>query len=227
MKQASSADPFRDAGATDRKEPYMTQYERMQAGLLYDSSDPEIAGIQDPCKDRIWEFNRLKPTQTAEKERLLKEMFAECGESCYIEAPLYANWGGRNVHFGSFIYVNFHLTLVDDAQIYVGDHVMIGPNVTICTGTHPVNPELRLHYYQYNRDVRIEENVWIGAGALIMPGVHIGRNSVIGAGSVVLKDIPDNVIAVGNPCRVLRPVDERDACFYDHGRKIDWEEIHF
>ena len=137
----------------------------------------------------------------------MKKNFAACGEGCYIELPFYANWGGHHLHFGSFIYANFNLTLVDDGHIYVGDHVMIGPNVTIATANHPLEPELRAKGLQYNRDVIIGENAWIGAGVIIVPGVTIGRNAVIGAGSVVTKDIPDNVLAVGNPCRVLREID--------------------
>ena len=137
----------------------------------------------------------------------MKEVFAECGEDCYIELPFRANWGGHHLHFGSGIYANFNLTLVDDGHIYVGDKVMFGPNVTITTASHPVDPELRAKGLQYNKDVYIGENAWIAANVVIFPGVHIGKNAVIGAGSVVTKDIPDGVVAVGNPCRVLRSVD--------------------
>ena len=121
---------------------------------------------------------------------LLREMLAECGENCYVEPPLRANWGGRNVHFGDGVYANFNLTCVDDADIYVGSHTMIGPNVTICTAAHPLAPALRAKGLQYNRPVRIGENVWIGACVTILPGVTIGDGSVIGAGSLVLRDVP-------------------------------------
>ena len=197
----------------------MTNYERMKNGLLYSCLDPEILNEQNPVKDRILAFNKAGSPE--ERALLLKEMFAECGEGCYIEAPFYANWGGYHVHFGNDIYANFNLTLVDDGHIYVGDHVMIGPNVTISTAAHPINPELRKLQYQYNRDVYIDENAWIGAGVLIMPGVHIGENSVIGAGSVVTRDIPANVVAAGVPCRVMRPIDERDDLYYDRDKVID------
>ena len=129
------------------------------------------------------------------------------------------------MHFGSGIYVNFNLTVVDDGNIYVGDKVMFGPNVTIATANHPMNAELRAKSYQYNKDIYIGENVWIGAGVVIVPGVHIGKNSVIGAGSVVTRDIPDNVVAVGNPCRVLRAVGEHDNEFFYKNEKIDWENL--
>lgn len=203
----------------------MTQYERMTAGLIYDPGDPEIMSMQVPFQDALWEFNQLKPSDYEKKTEYMKKVFAECGDNCYIELPFRANWGGHNVHFGSGIYVNFNLTVVDDGNIYVGDKVMFGPNVTIATANHPMNAELRAKSYQYNKDIYIGENVWIGAGVVIVPGVHIGKNSVIGAGSVVTRDIPDNVVAVGNPCRVLRAVGEHDNEFFYKNEKIDWENL--
>lgn len=203
----------------------MTQYERMERGLLYDCSDAEICSVQDQFKAKIQEFNQLGICSAEVRERCMKEMLAECGEGCFIEAPFHANWGGHHVHIGSRVYANYNLTMVDDGHIYVGDAVLFGPNVTVITATHPIDPPLRKQAYQYNKDVYIGENAWIGAGAMILPGVHIGKNSVIGAGSVVVKDIPDNVVAVGNPCRVLRPIDERDSQYYDHDCEIDWEEL--
>lgn len=203
----------------------MTQYERMAAGLIYDPGDPEIMSMQVPFQDALWEFNQLKPSDYEKKTEYMKKIFAECGDNCYIELPFRANWGGHNVHFGSGIYVNSNLTVVDDGHIYVGDKVMFGPNVTIATANHPMNAELRARSYQYNKDVYIGENVWIGSGAVIVPGVHIGKNSVIGAGSIVTKDIPDNVVAVGNPCRVLRAVGEHDNEYFYKNEKIDWENL--
>ncbi len=203
----------------------MTQYERMEAGLIYDPGDKEILDEQIQYVDRLWEFNRLKPSDSDKKTKYMKEVFAECGEGNYIELPFYANWGGRHVHFGSNIYANFNLTLVDDGHIYVGDKVMFGPNVTVATANHPVNAELRARAFQYNKDVHIGENTWIGAGSVIVPGITIGKNVVIGAGSVVTKDIPDNVVAVGNPCRVLREVSERDREFFYKNERIDWENL--
>lgn len=203
----------------------MTQYERMQQGLVYDPADAEIMREQLRYKDGLWEFNQLKPSQLKEKIKYMKEVFAECGDGCYIELPLRANWGGRNVHFGNGVYANFNLTLVDDGHIYVGDKVMFAPNVTVATANHPIEPSLRAKGYQYNKDVHIGENVWIGAGTVIVPGVHIGKNSVIGAASVVTKDIPENVVAVGNPCRVIREIGERDREYFYKAERIDWENL--
>ena len=122
---------------------------------------------------------------------------------------------------GNHVYANFNLTLVDDANIYIGNDVMFAPNVVVATAGHPIDPELRARGLQYNKEVRIGNNVWVGAGALIMPGVTIGDNSVIGAGSVVTKDIPANVVAVGNPCKVMRPIGERDKIYFYRDEKID------
>ena len=152
-------------------------------------------------------------------------MLAEMGENCYVESPFYSNFGGRHVHFGKGVYANFNLTAVDDTHIYVGDYTMIGPNVTIATAGHPIDPELRGRGMQYNMPVHIGRNCWLGAGVIVLPGVTIGDNTVIGAGSVVTKDIPSGVVAVGNPCRVLREVGAHDRQYYFHDRKIDWEAM--
>ena len=206
-------------------ETYMTNYERMVKGLIYDPADEEIMREQSIYQRKVWEFNRLSPSEQDKKQQYMHDVFAECGENCYIELPLHANWGGRHLHLGSGVYVNFHLTLVDDGHVYVGDKVMFGPNVTVTTANHPIAPELRSKGLQYNKDVYIGENAWLGAGVLILPGVKIGKNSVIGAGSIVTKDIPDNVVAVGNPCRVLREISSRDRKYFYRDEPIDWEEL--
>ncbi len=194
--------------------------ERMKDGRLYFCTDEEIANEQLKCLDLLYDYNQTRPTEQAKRRELLKVLLAEVGENCYIEPPLHANWG-RNTHLGSNVYANFNLTLVDDTDVYIGDSVMIGPNVTIATAGHPIDPELRRKVAQFNIPVRIGNNVWIGAGAVILPGVTIGDDSVIGAGSIVTKDIPAGVVAVGNPCRVLRPICDRDREFYYKDRKVD------
>ena len=195
----------------------------LHSGDLYLPSNPEIMEQQFVCLDRLFRYNQLLPSQQAEKTAMLQEMFAEIGENCYIETPFHSNFGGRNVHFGKCIYANFNLTLVDDTHIYVGDYTMFGPGVTVATAGHPIQPDLRRKGMQYNAPVHIGKNCWIGAGAIILPGVTIGDNVVIGAGSVVTKDIPSDVVAVGNPCRVLRPVGEKDREYYFKDKKIPEE----
>lgn len=187
---------------------------------MYLPMGDEILAVQLQCLERLYDFNATRPTEQAKRSELLRGMFAEIGEGCYIEPPLYTNWGGRHVHFGSNVYANSHLTLVDDTHIYVGDNTMFGPNVTVCTAGHPILPELREQGYQYNAPVRIGRSCWIGAGAVILPGVTIGDNTVVGAGSVVTRDLLSNVVAVGNPCRVLREVGERDRTFFFRERRI-------
>lgn len=199
--------------------------DRMHTGELYLPGDEEIMARQTQCLERLYEFNQTRPSESEKRQALLKEMFAEIGEGCYIEPPLHANFGGAHLHFGSNVYANFNLTCVDDTHIYVGDFTMFGPNVIIATAGHPILPELREQVYQYNMPVRIGRNCWIGAGAIIVPGITIGDNVVVGAGSVVTKDLPSNVIAVGNPCRVLREVNEQDRVYYYKDRKIDWEHL--
>lgn len=191
----------------------------LHSGELYLPTDESIMKEQLVYLEKLYDYNHTRPLEQEKRQSLLKDMFAEIGENCYIEPPFHSNWGGRNIHFGNNIYCNFNTTLVDDTHIYVGDNTMFGPNVTVATAGHPINAELREQGYQYNAPVRIGKNCWIGAGALILPGVTIGENVVIGAGSVVTKDIPSNVVAVGNPCRVLRPVGEKDNIYYFKDKK--------
>ncbi len=197
--------------------------ERMHIGELYLPGDEEIMADQNKRLERLYEFNQTRPSEAEKREAMLKEMFAEIGEKCYIEPPFYSNFGGGHIHFGYGVYANFNLTIVDDTHVYVGDYTMFGPNVTVATAGHPIWGPLREGGYQYNMPVHIGRNCWIGAGAVIMPGVTIGDNVVIGAGSVVTKDIQDNVVAVGNPCKVLRQVGERDVDVYFKNRKVDWD----
>ena len=198
----------------------MTTRERMQSGKLYFCTDEEIAKEQLECLEILYDYNHTRPSESQKREQILKNLLAEIGENCYIEPPLHANWG-KYTHFGNNVYANFNLTLVDDTDIFVGDNVMFGPNVIIATAGHPVDPPLREKVAQFNIPVRIGKNVWIGAGAIVLPGVTIGDHSVIGAGSVVTKDIPPNVVAVGNPCRVLREINDRDTEYYYKDLKID------
>lgn len=199
----------------------MSMKKRLHTGELYLPGDEEIMKEQLQRMERLYEFNMTRPLEGKKRESMLKEMLAEAGEGCYIEPPFHSNFGGGHVHFGKGVYANFNFTCVDDTHIYVGDYTMFGPNVTIATAGHPILPKLRQLVYQYNMPVHIGRNCWIGAGAVILPGISIGDNAVVGAGSVVTKDIPDNVVAVGNPCKVLRKIDERDKEYYYKDRKID------
>lgn len=199
----------------------MSNKDKMHTGELYLPGDVEIMKEQQICLDKLYDYNMTRPTESEKRQELLKEMFAEIGEDCYIEPPFHANFGGKHVHFGKCVYANFNFTAVDDTHIYVGDYTMFGPNVILATAGHPILPKLRQEAYQYNMPVHIGKNCWLGAGVIVLPGVTIGDNTVIGAGSVVTKDIPSNVVAVGNPCRVLREINEHDKKYYFKDRKIN------
>ena len=196
---------------------------RMMEGRIYPPGDEEIMAEQVVCMQKLWEYNQIQPKDMDKRFAKLQDMFAEIGEGSYIEPPLHANFGGKHVHFGKNVYANYNLTMVDDSHIYVGDNTMIGPNVTIATAGHPIDPALRDVQAQFNMEVHIGRNVWIGGGCVLLPGVSSGDNTVIGAGSIVTKDIPANVVAYGNPCRVIREIGEHDRKYYYRDRKVDVE----
>ena len=193
---------------------------RMKEGKLYFPTDKNLMKEQAKCLEKLYDFNETRPSEMEKREKILKELLGSVGHNCYIEPPLRASWG-CNTHFGNDVYANFNLTLVDDTDIYVGDNVMFAPNVTIATAGHPIEPELRKKQTQFNLPVRIGNNVWIGAQTVILPGVTIGDNTVIGAGSVVTKNIPANCVAFGNPCKVIREINDRDKKYYYKDMEID------
>ena len=194
--------------------------EKLHNESLYLPGDEELLKEQFSYMEKLYDFNQTRPSELEKRFTLLKEMFAEIGDGCYIEPPLHSNFGCHHVHFGNNVYANYNLTLVDDTHIYVGNNTMFGPNVTLATAGHPIDPELRSQGYQFNSSIKIGNNCWLGAGVIVLPGITIGDNTVIGAGSVVTKDIPANVIAVGNPCKILRPIGEHDKEYYFKNNKI-------
>lgn len=201
----------------------MNVEEIMNSGKLYKVGElTDAQGHYHEYLQMMEEYNAAgyTPEGLEKKARILRELFAEVGENAYIQAPYHAMWGGRHVHLGNNVYINYNSVLVDDAHIYIGDGTLIAPNVTIVAASHPISPKLRAEGYGCNEPVYIGKNVWIASNVTILPGVHIGDNSVIGAGSVVTKDIPANVIAVGNPARVLREIGPDDDVYYNHGKLI-------
>lgn len=200
----------------------MTNIERMQQGKVYNPDESELMQQQIIAQEKNDAYNALKRSDFEGRTHQLKEMFAEMGTNCMIEIPFYANWGGQHVHFGSGIYANFNLTLVDDGEIFVGDNTMFGPNVTIATAGHPIYPPLRANeHYQFNKSVHIGKNIWLGANVTVLPGVTIGDNTVVGAGSTITKDLPADVVAVGTPCKVLRPIGQHDHDYFYKNEKLD------
>lgn len=198
----------------------MTIREKMKKGMLYVDIGEGLDEERERCKELLYDYNHTRPSEKTKRKDILKELLGDMGGGIWIEPPVHMAYG-KNVHIGNHFYANFNLVIVDDIDVYIGEHVMIAPNVTITPTGHPVDPELRKPGTQFSIPVRIGNNVWIGSNAVILPGVTIGDNSVIGAGSVVTNDIPENVVAVGNPCRVLREINEQDKEFYYKNRRVE------
>lgn len=199
--------------------------EKLHTGELYLPTDETIVAEQTACLELLYDFNQTRPREQKKRHELLQKMFGKIGPNCYIEPPFHANFGGKHCYFGDHIYANFNLTVVDDTYIHVGDHTMFGPNVTLATAGHPILPELRQEGYQHNQAIHIGKNCWLGAGVIVLPGITIGDNTVVGAGSVVTKDLPANVVAVGDPCEILRPINEHDRKYYFKDRQIKGEDL--
>ena len=172
------------------------------------------------CKEVLYDYNNTRPRETEKRLQMLKGLLGDCGDKVYIETPLHMSYGSH-VHLEESFYANFNLVVVDDGEVFIGDKTMIGPNVTICTTGHPADAHYREMVAHYSLPIHIGKNVWIGAHAVILPGVTIGDNSIIGAGSIVTHDISANVVAVGNPCRVMREIGERDKEYYFRDLKVD------
>jgi galactoside O-acetyltransferase len=188
---------------------------RMNAGELYvDYGEglEQLEAERTHGKELLYDFNHTRPGDTAGRARLLRELLGSLGKDAWIEPPFFASYGSH-IHIGDAFYANFNLVVVDDGDVHIGDRVMFGPNVTISTTGHPVEPALRVGGAQFSVPVHIEDDVWIGGNVSVMPGVTVGAGSVIGAGSVVTRDIPARVVAAGAPCRVLRPIGPEDRQF--------------
>lgn len=200
----------------------MTMDERMKKGYLWTDTG-EYMEEQVRAKDLMYEFNHTRPSEEEKRNGIMRELFGHVGEPVWIiQSVTLAR--GKTVSIGSGTYINSNLTLVDDYEITIGENCLIAPNVTISTTGHPVHPDLRPNGEMYSFPVRIGNGVWIGVGAVILPGVTIGDYAVIGAGSIVTKDIPSNMIAFGNPCRVVREISDRDKEYYYHELRVDAQE---
>ena len=201
----------------------MTQKERMLVNLPYKAWMDGLEEERIENKKKIYEYNNLPPEQWDRKTELLKNILGKTGEYVHINAPFHCDYG-YNIEVGENFFANYNLVILDVGKVRIGDNAQIAPNVSIYTAGHPIHPDSRNSGYEYGIDVTIGDNVWIGGNVCIMPGVTIGDNVVIGAGSVVTKDLPDNVIAVGNPCKVVREITEADRGYYYKDRKFDVED---
>ena len=183
--------------------------------------EKELEAQRRHCKEVMFDYNNTRPSENVKKKEILKGILGHCTDRVFIESPVHMSYG-NHVHLGDQFYANFNLVIIDDMDVYIGNQVMIGPNVTICTTGHPVYPLYREMGAHYSLPIHIGNKVWIGANSVVLPGVTIGENSVIGAGSIVTRDIPANVVAVGNPCRVLREITETDREYYFRDMKVDF-----
>ena len=201
----------------------MNQKERMLAGLPYKGWLDGLEEERTACKKKIYRYNQIMPGQWAELDEALRELLGKAGKNAYIEPPFHCDYGW-NIEVGDNFYANYNLTVLDVAKVSVGNNVMLAPNVSIYTAGHPIHPASRNSGYEYGIPITIGDNVWIGGDVVILPGVTIGSNSVVGAGSVVSKDIPDWSLAAGNPCRVSRKITEEDRKYYYKDRVFDVED---
>ncbi len=200
----------------------MTEMEKMEHGYLWNDTEEYLAE-QAKAKQLLFEFNQVNPADVEKRIELMQKMFGSCGKNVWINQPL-TLCRGTTISIGDECYFNSGTTFVDDYKITIGNRVMFGPNVTIATTGHPLHPKHRFDG-MYSLPVVIEDGVWIGAGAVVLPGVTIGENSVIGAGSVVTKDIPANVLAVGAPCKAVREFGEYDLEYYHKGLRFDDQNV--
>ncbi len=198
----------------------MNQKERMLKGLPYKAWLDGLEEEREACKAIVYELNQLRPEERPRIPEILKKLFGKTGNNIWIEPPFHCDYGW-NIEAGENFFANYGLTILDVGKVTFGNNVQIAPNVSIYTAGHPIHPVSRNSGYEYGIPITIGNNVWIGGNAVILPGVIIGDNAVIGAGSVVTKDIPDNVIAAGNPCRIIRKITEEDRKFYYKDREFD------
>lgn len=198
----------------------MKQKERMLAELPYLAFDEELSGERLSCKRKVFELNHIHPDQYEEIPQMLKGMFGKTGKHLFVEPPFFCDYG-YNIEVGENFFANYNCTILDVAKVTIGKNVMLAPNVSLYTAGHPLHAETRNTGYEYGISITIGDNVWIGGSVVVLPGVTIGSNVVIGGGSVVSRDIPDNVVAAGNPCRVIREITEEDRNYYYKKRKFD------
>lgn len=198
----------------------MDQKERMLAGLPYKAWLDGLEEERLETRKKVFAYNQTEPGNFKELEKQIKSIFGKTGKMIVVEQPFRCDYG-TNIEVGENFYANYNFLVLDVGRVKIGDNCMIAPNVSIYTAGHPIHPDSRNSGYEYGIEVTIGDNVWVGGNTVINPGVHIGNNVVIGSGSVVTRDIPDNVIAAGNPCRIIREITEADRDFYYKDRKFD------
>jgi maltose O-acetyltransferase len=183
-----------------------TEKEKMLAGGLYDAHDPDLVKARERARDLCHDLNATREREQETRRRILSELFGSGGDSVWMQPPFYCDYGS-NIYLGERVYFNFNCVVLDVCEVKIGDYTFFGPAVQIYAATHPMNAQLR-RTQEFGQPIQIGSDVWVGGGAIICPGVTIGSKTVIGAGSVVTKDVPAGVLAAGNPCRVIREIKE-------------------
>ncbi len=201
----------------------MNHKERMLAGLPYKAWMDGLPEEQMENKKRIYEYNLCPPDQTEKIDRLIRAILGKAGKNISFLAPFHCDYG-KNIEVGNNFYANYNCIILDVGPVIIGDNVMFGPNVSLLTAGHPVHPVSRNSGYEYGLGITIGNNVWIGGHTVVNPGISIGDNAVIGSGSVVTKNIPQNVVAAGNPCKILREITEADKKYYYKDRIFDVQD---
>lgn len=201
----------------------MTQIERRNSGMAY-KSDKEVFEEQRKTRKLLWELNNTDISDFEKISEIVNRLVKGDKTNIFINPPFHCDYG-FNIYIGKNFFANYNCTILDVAEVEIGDNVLFAPNVAIYTAGHPVHPVARASGYEYGAKVKIGNNVWIGGNAVVNPGVTIGDNTVIGSGSVVTKDIPANVIAAGNPCRVIREITDEDINYYFKDKKFDDEAM--
>ena len=201
----------------------MNQKERMLLGLPYKAWLDGLSEERMENKKKIYEFNICRPDEQEKIEKLTREILNKTGSQVHIEIPFHCDYG-KNIEVGDNFFANYNCTILDVGKVVIGDNVQFAPNVSLYTAGHPVHANSRNSGYEYGIGITIGNNVWLGGNVVVNPGVHIGNNVVVGSGSVVTKDIPDNMIAVGNPCKVIREITEQDRKYYYKNNIFDVDD---
>lgn len=202
----------------------MNQKERMQAGLPYKAWMDGLTEERLCNKKKIFEYNHCPPDETERLDALIRDILGKAGARIHIEAPFHCDYG-RNIEIGDNFFANYNCVILDVGKVLIGDNVQFAPNVALYTAGHPLHPDSRNSGYEYGIGITIGDNVWLGGNVVVNPGVWIGNNAVIGSGSVVTRDVPDNVLAAGNPCRIIREITEDDRKYYFRNFKFDVDDL--
>jgi maltose O-acetyltransferase len=185
--------------------PLRTEKEKMLAGETYNCFDPDLKAERQKAKELLRLYNKIETEP--ERQIILQQLLGKIGQNSIIEAPFYCSYG-QNIHIGDHVYLNVSCTILDCNEVHIGHHVMIGPVVQIYTAAHHLTAETRIQGWEVAKPIVIEDNVWLGGGAILLPGVRIGRNAVVGAGAVVSRSVPANTVVAGNPARVIREIEQ-------------------